>query len=258
MRSPRFAHMSWCWLICNSFHDCRMRFRIGHFYPSCSCITQGSCSQSEDKNGDAETIYGPVRHQSSVSTRCFETLAHISPFNKTLNSFSLSHISLLFRLTLKTNWDGSADGGFSLDFCQPGGHRFVHRFQIEITHNNVFSNSSHFHDISARGFTATEIVAIQRFARTLRDYPFLITSGSWVDFALVLVRLRTRTSGRLGAPVWVPRTVPLWRTATHGPTGYHHNVQNISNIHLIGSSCVHDFKNPRIFTFFLKIQMFVF
>ena len=171
---------------------------------------------------------------------------------------SLSNFPFLFRLTLKTNWDGSADGGFSLDFCQPGGHRFVHRFQIEITHKNVFSNSSHFHDISARGFTATEIVAIQRFARTLRDYPFLITSGSWVDFALVLVRLRTRTSGRLGAPVWVPRTVPLWRTATHGPTGYHHNVQNISNLHLNCFSCVHDFKNPRIFTFLLIIQMFVF
>ena len=110
-----------------------------------------------------------------------------------------------------------------------------------------FSNFSHFHDISARGFTATEIVAIQRFARTLRDFPFLITSGSWVDFALVLIRLRTRSAARLGAPVWVPRTAPLWRIATHGPTGYHHNVQNISNIHLNGSACVHDFKNPRIF-----------
>ena len=114
-----------------------------------------------------------------------------------------------------------------------------------------FSNFSHFHDISARGFTATEIVAIQRFARTLRDFPFLITSGSWVDFALVLIRLRTRSAARLGAPVWVPRTAPLWRIATHGPTGYHHNVQNILNIHLTGSARVHDFKNPRIFIFYL-------
>ena len=38
---PGVTHMSCCRSICNSYHDCRMEFRIGHFISSPLCIAQG-------------------------------------------------------------------------------------------------------------------------------------------------------------------------------------------------------------------------
>ena len=54
--------------------------------------------------------------------------------------------------------------------------------------------------ISASGYSSEELAAIRRFARALRDFPFLVMDTSLVEFAMVLVRLRVRRASQLTAP----------------------------------------------------------
>ena len=53
---------------------------------------------------------------------------------------------------------------------------------------------------SASGYSPEELAAIQRFSSALRDFPFLVTDTSLVEFAMVLVRLRVRRASQLTAP----------------------------------------------------------
>ena len=53
--------------------------------------------------------------------------------------------------------------------------------------------------ISASGYSSEELAAIRRFARALRDFPFLVMDTSLVEFAMVLVRLRVRRASQLTA-----------------------------------------------------------
>ena len=53
--------------------------------------------------------------------------------------------------------------------------------------------------ISASGYSSEELAAIRRFARALRDFPFLVMDTSFVEFAMVLVRLRVRRASQLTA-----------------------------------------------------------
>lgn len=54
--------------------------------------------------------------------------------------------------------------------------------------------------ISASGYSSEELAAIRRFARALRDFPFLVMDTSLVEFAMVLVRLHVRRASQLTAP----------------------------------------------------------
>ena len=53
--------------------------------------------------------------------------------------------------------------------------------------------------ILASGYSSEELAAIRRFARALRDFPFLVMDTSLVEFAMVLVRLRVRRASQLTA-----------------------------------------------------------
>ena len=104
--------------------------------------------------------------------------------------------------------------------------------------------------LSARGFSASEIQDIRRFADLVNNFPFLVRDSSWIAYGLIIARLRATRLGRaITQHQWRISLVHIWLWKYAVQFG----LNRVLSIKIISYLIYHFLTNPLI-TAFLNVK----